>query len=101
MATDGDEKVLGISIDKLYEISKEHFSNRSIIKMDIEGAEKKALQGTENFIKEKKPILVVCVYHKPEDIIELPRMIKEMEPLYKLYMRRYSHGFRDTVLYAI
>lgn len=101
LAADGDEKVLGISIDNLYQSSKVHFNNRTIIKMDIEGAEKKALQGAENFIKEKKPILVICVYHKPEDIIELPRLIKEMEPSYKFYLRRYNQGFYDTVLYAI
>ena len=41
------------------------------------------LQGAENFIKEKKPILVICVYHKPEDIIELPRLIKERRQLKK------------------
>ncbi|MBD5461468.1 MAG: FkbM family methyltransferase [Lachnospiraceae bacterium] len=73
----------------------------SFIKLDIEGAEYKALQGAEKTITQYKPKLAVCVYHKPGDIWELPELILEMRPDYKLYFRHYSDRSIETVLYAI
>lgn len=98
----GDTVVESISIDRLYSLYPEQFQGKTtVIKMDIEGSELKALWGGNRFIRNEKPILVVCVYHKPEDIIEIPEFIKKANPAYKLYLRRYEKGFRDTVLYAI
>lgn len=73
----------------------------SFIKMDIEGAEYKALEGARNTITKYKPKLAICVYHKPEDIWELPGLILEMRPDYKLYFRHYSGRSTETVLYAL
>ena len=98
----GNEKVKTVCIDSLYAEYRDLFDEKDIIvKMDIEGIELKALQGAVNFIKEKHPILSICVYHKQEDIFELPIYIKSIFPDYKLYLRRYDKGFRDTVLYAV
>lgn len=73
----------------------------TFIKMDIEGSESKALDGARKAIMQHKPKLAICVYHKPEDIIELPLKILEMNPEYKLYLRHYSYTDTETVLYAI
>ncbi|HBA67793.1 MAG TPA: hypothetical protein DCZ40_00310 [Lachnospiraceae bacterium] len=73
----------------------------SFIKMDIEGSEMEALKGAENTIGKYKPRLAICVYHKPEDIIEIPLKILELNPEYKLYLRHYSYIHTETVLYAI
>lgn len=73
----------------------------TFIKMDIEGAELGALQGAKNTIKMYKPKLAICVYHNPLDIIEIPKLIKEIEPSYNLYLRHYSKSHSDTILYAI
>lgn len=73
----------------------------TFIKMDIEGAELAALKGAKNTIKMYKPKLAICVYHNPLDIIEIPKLIKEIEPSYKLYLRHYSKFYSDTILYAI
>ncbi len=73
----------------------------TFIKMDIEGAEKEALMGSEQTIKKHKPKLAICVYHKPMDLIELPLLINELNPSYKLYLRHYGLSGTDTVCYAI
>lgn len=73
----------------------------SFIKMDIEGAEYKALAGARNTIVKNKPKLAICVYHKAEDIWELPGLILEMRPDYKLYFRHYSDNSTETILYAL
>lgn len=71
------------------------------IKMDIEGAEQEALKGCKKIIQEYKPKLAICIYHKPEDLFEIPAMIKVMNPDYKLYVRQYADAWFDTVLYAV
>ncbi len=73
----------------------------TFIKMDIEGSESKALDGARKTIIQEKPKLAICVYHKPEDIVEIPLKILEMNPDYKLYLRHYSYTDTETVLYAI
>ena len=73
----------------------------SFIKMDIEGAEYKALQGAKRTIAAYKPKLAVCVYHKPEDIWEIPAMVLNIRSDYQLYFRHYSVGPLETVMYAL
>lgn len=75
--------------------------NVTFIKMDIEGAEKAALYGSEKTIKRCHPKLAICLYHKIEDPWRLPQIIMEFDPTYKFYLRHYSFDMLDTVLYAI
>lgn len=60
----------------------------SFIKYDVEGAEAEALDGTEKTIKAFSPALQVALYHRNEDIFDLPLKVSEMNPHYKLYMRK-------------
>lgn len=73
----------------------------SFIKMDIEGAELEALKGCQDTIRKYHPKLAISIYHKPEDIIEIPCYIKELVPRYRLYLRHYGNGDTETVLYAL
>ena len=73
----------------------------TFIKMDIEGSEYEALKGAKNTIKMYKPRLAISVYHKLQDIWDIPKLILELNPNYKLYFRHYSIAEDETVLYAI
>lgn len=73
----------------------------SFIKMDVEGAELESLRGAKETILKDKPKLAVCIYHKPEDMYEIPYYIKKLVPQYKLYLRHHSNGDGETVLYAM
>lgn len=72
----------------------------SFIKMDIEGAEIAALHGAYQTIKDNKPKLAICIYHNPNDLWEIPLMIKKWVPEYKLYIRHFGVRYFSTVLFA-
>ena len=73
----------------------------TFIKLDLEGAEYDALRGAEQTIREGKPKLAISIYHKPEDIWELPELLLQYQPGYKFYLRHYSLHAAETVLYAV
>lgn len=73
----------------------------TFIKLDVEGAELKALQGAEKTIRRDRPRLAICIYHKPEDIVEIPAYILSLHSDYKLYIRHYQMSPNETILYAI
>lgn len=94
--TDGMIRICGKSIDSLKINDKVTF-----LKMDVEGSEWKALKGAKSTIQRDRPRLAVSLYHKPEDIVELPYYILELVPDYKFYIRHYTSDLNETVLYAV
>ncbi len=72
----------------------------SLIKMDIEGAEMDALKGAHNIISNQHPKLAISVYHKLDDMWEIPQYIKELCPDYKIYLRHHTAVAWDTDCYA-
>lgn len=72
-----------------------------MLKLDIEGAEMATLRGGAEWIKKNKPVIAVCIYHKQEDIFELPAFCKGLVPEYKIYFRHYSDNQTETVCYLI
>ena len=74
----------------------------SMIKMDIEGAEYKALEGAKKIILNNRPKMAICLYHKLQDFWEIPTYIKSLVPEYKIYIRHHQKGgMGGTVLYAV
>ena len=63
----------------------------TFIKMDIEGAELKALEGAKETVAKYKPKLYVCAYHRNEDMFALPFKIKELFDGYKIYFRQHPY----------
>jgi FkbM family methyltransferase len=93
---DGDISVECVSIDEKYLNLKPTF-----LKFDIEGAELDALRGAINVIKEMTPTIAVCIYHKPQDIFEIPLWINEVNSNYNFYVRTHGSDGFEFVLYAI
>lgn len=93
----------GDNVVEIESIAIDQFVDREVtfIKMDVEGAELLALKGSEKTIKKYKPKLAICLYHKPEDIIEIPQYIESLNLGYKYYLRHHSVDMNETVLYAI
>lgn len=73
----------------------------TFIKMDVEGSELESLKGAKGTIQKYKPKLAICIYHKEEDMTEIPLYIKELVPEYKLFIRHHSNMAGETVLYAM
>ncbi len=57
----------------------------TVLKMDIEGSEEKALDGARNTIARYRPKLYVCAYHRNSDMFRLPLKINELCADYKIY----------------
>ena len=96
ITTNGDDTIKVCCLDNL-EIPDRKVS---FIKMDIEGSELDALKGMEKTICEHKPKLAICIYHKFEDLWEIPLYIKQLVPEYKIYIRNYTTYLDEIVLYA-
>ena len=70
--------------------------------MDVEGAEREALWGASRSIVRYAPKLMVSLYHRNEDIYELPLLVKRINPRYKLYIRHQQYiPAWETNLFAI
>lgn len=72
----------------------------TLIKMDVETYEIKALEGAQNTITEQKPKLAISAYHSLSHLWEVPRAIKNLVPEYKLYLRHHAPAVWDTDCYA-
>ncbi len=58
------------------------------IKYDVEGAEREALLGSVRILSEDRPTVLLSVYHRSEDLYELPLLLKSLCHGYRFYLRR-------------
>lgn len=92
-------RVNTVSIDDFVRQRKE-IKKIDFIKMDIEGAEPEALKGAIETIKKFKPKMAVCIYHKLDHFISIPRFLNELDVGYKFYLKHSSIYAGETVLFA-
>lgn len=96
------------STEQIFDVCKldTYFADQNVescfVKMDIEGAEMATLRGMENFIKRNAPTMAICIYHKLEDIIEIPELLDSynFSRGVKFYLRHYSDNQTETVLFV-
>ena len=75
----------------------------TFIKMDIEGDEEKALLGCHNKILKDHPKLALACYHDNNHLWKLAKIIHNIDPSYKFYLRYYGSEILplEYILYAI
>ncbi len=72
------------------------------IKLDVEGAEARALSGADTVIGRNKPMLSVSLYHRTEDFFALPLYLSARYNRYRYYLRRVPCvPAWDLMLYAV
>ena len=74
-----------------------------LLKMDIEGAELPALAGATRTLA-RAPDLAVAAYHRPEDLVTLPRFLADhgYDPeTCDIHVGHYSDCLDDTILYVV
>ena len=71
------------------------------IKIDIEGAEESMLMGSCETIKRDRPIILLAIYHRWDDMFKLQDYLMSLDLNYKFYIRHYSLSVAKTVLYCI
>ena len=65
------------------------FSGKTLlIKFDVEGAEKEAIEGSQKAILSNLTELCVSLYHRSEDIFSLPLLIHKLLPDHKLFIEK-------------
>jgi FkbM family methyltransferase len=73
----------------------------SFIKMDLEGWEMKALAGCERHIRNERPKLAIAVYHHAGDFRAVSQYARSIHPDYKVYLRHYTQGWSETVMFFL
>lgn len=92
---DGEKEIQAYSLDELMEDSTCTF-----LKIDVEGYDKKTIQGAEKLIQEQKPVVAVAAYHHESDFYEIFELLHNMYEGYQFYLRSYMN-IQETILYAI
>lgn len=72
----------------------------TLVKMDVEGAERAALEGARALLESDRPALAISVYHRVDDLWTVPTSIAALGLDYRFALRSHAHNGFDTVLYA-
>lgn len=91
-------QVTTISIDDF--VSEKNLPRIDFIKMDIEGAELKALKGAEESIRAFKPRLAISVYHRQEDFMTIPAYVNNLNLGYEFFLDHFTIYGEETILFA-
>lgn len=87
-STEIDASSQVVDVVTIDSIRKNQQKKIGLIKLDIEGFEKKALEGAKESIKQDKPVIIAALYHNPVDFFEIKNFLKELNTDYKFMVRR-------------
>jgi FkbM family methyltransferase len=71
------------------------------LKFDVEGAELAALSGAERLIRQARPLVALSVYHRPDDLWQLPLHLNSLAPGYSFFLRTQGEDGMDVICYAV
>ena len=93
-ATDGEASMDLVRLDTALP------DGATFLKLDVEGHELAALHGAERIIREGKPRIAVCVYHRDDDLLTIPAYLKSLNPDYQIGLRHCNQVRFDTICFA-
>jgi len=96
VTSDGEIFVDTVSLSTFSDVTEPMF-----IKLDVEGVEQQVLIGDEEFIRKKRPILAISVYHNQSDLLDIFEMITRWNLGYNFYLRCHGGDGTDLTLYCI
>lgn len=79
----------------------EECQDATFIKIHVEGAALSVLRGAEKIICDNRPLLAISCYHNLTELLEIPAYLSALSLGYRFYMRHYSTGTSESVLYAM
>ena len=76
----GNAKIEVISIDEFVKVNN---LSVGLIKIDVEGYELEVLKGAKKTIKKFRPVLLIGIYHNPEEFFETHKYLQSLIPDYE------------------
>jgi hypothetical protein len=67
---------------------RENNVNLGVIKLDVEGLESEIIRGAIESIKKYKPVLLISIYHTPEDFFHIKPFIENLNLSYNFLIRK-------------
>lgn len=77
-----------VDVSTIDDIVKEHQLEVGLIKVNVDGFEQQVVQGALETIKSQRPVLVIAIYHQPEEFYELKPFLESLNLGYKFRVRR-------------
>lgn len=71
------------------------------IKLDIEGAELRALQGAEQVLRRDRPRLAIAIYHLFNDCTDIPAFLDGLGVGCRFSLGHFTVHHCETVLFAL
>ncbi|CAG8867885.1 hypothetical protein PS627_02660 [Pseudomonas fluorescens] len=90
---EGNVEIQAMPLDDVVEYA-------TFIKMDVEGHETSVLRGARKLISTHRPRLAVTGYHYADDLLDIVKLLDDIEPSYELRLRHHSYYYYDSILYA-
>ncbi|MBO9716440.1 MAG: FkbM family methyltransferase [Pseudoxanthomonas sp.] len=92
------ERIATITLDDY--VAGHGLERVDLIKMDIEGSEIPALKGAMQTIRRFRPMLALCLYHKWDDVLTIPRFIAATGVEYRFNFKwvQLTHGWEAVLL---
>ncbi|MBI3695811.1 MAG: FkbM family methyltransferase, partial [Acidobacteria bacterium] len=86
-------KLPGLPVVTLDEIVEElHLDRVDFIKMDIEGSERRALEGARQTLARFRPRMAISSYHLHDDPDAIPAVVRTAQPAYQIHAKDYEPG---------
>jgi FkbM family methyltransferase len=71
------------------------------LKFDVEGAEWEALKGCRRLLERARPLMAISVYHRPDDLWQLPLYIESLGLGYYSFLRTQGEDGADVIAYFL